>query len=181
MRSSQQSAIVPAMVQGATDLRSQAAIEVVVTSAVTVADIQPVRYTLKDAHLRFACCECESAVQHRTCKHQLAVLMHLFPNLASRRAMLMFLGTSWDERQPDRSTPDSPRPLHNKLQQLRATENKPLLALPDTTRKNARAPSSAVVASVPLTSTAVQAALVSSVALPVSHAPCKRYKSKPML
>jgi hypothetical protein len=41
----------------------------------------PVRYLLKDPHLRFACCECESAVQHRTCKHQLAVLMNLFPGL----------------------------------------------------------------------------------------------------
>jgi hypothetical protein len=41
VRSSQQSAMVPAVVQGATDLHSQATIEVAVTSAVTVANIQP--------------------------------------------------------------------------------------------------------------------------------------------
>jgi hypothetical protein len=173
--------MVPAVVQGATDLHSQAASEVAVAGAVTAADIQSVRYTLKDPHLRFACCECESAVQHRTCKHQLAVLMHLFPGLESRRAMLMFLGTRLGMKggcQPDRSAPDSLLPLLNKLQQLRAADDKPLAALPDTVRENARAPSGGGVASVPLTSTAVQAALVSTVALPVSHAPCKRYNSK---
>jgi hypothetical protein len=84
---------VPAMEQGSAEPQILAAGEVAVDSAVTFALIQPVRYKLKDPHLRFACCECESAVQNRTCKHQLAVLMHLFPELESRRAMLMFLGT----------------------------------------------------------------------------------------
>jgi hypothetical protein len=92
--------------------------------------------------LRFACCECESAVQHRTCKHQLAALMHLFPELKSRRTMLMFMGTRLGLKgrcQPGRSAPDSLRPLLNKLQQLRAADDKPLAALPDTARENARA------------------------------------------
>jgi hypothetical protein len=43
-----------AVVQGATDQHSQATSSVTVTGAVTVADIQPVRDTLKDPHLRFA-------------------------------------------------------------------------------------------------------------------------------
>jgi hypothetical protein len=116
----------------------------------------PVRYTFKGPHLRFACCECESAVQHRTCKYQLAVLMNLFPGLESRRAMLMFLGTRLGMKggcQPDRSAPDSLRPLFEKLQQLRAADDKPLLALPDPAQEHARASSSAGVASVPPTST----------------------------
>jgi hypothetical protein len=154
--SSQQSAMALAVVQGATDLRSQAASNVAVTGAVTVADIQPVRYTLKDPHLRFACCECESAVQHRTCKHQLAVLMKLFPGLESRRTMLMFLGTRLGMKggcQPDCAAPDSLWPLLNQLQQLRAAADMPLLVLPDAARVHAGAPSSAGVTSVQLTST----------------------------
>jgi hypothetical protein len=85
--SNQQSGIVLAVEQGTAEPHS----EVAVAGAVAVADIEPVRYTLKDLHLRFAYRECESAGQHRTCKR--AVLMILFPRLESRRAMLMFLGT----------------------------------------------------------------------------------------
>jgi hypothetical protein len=59
--------------------------------------------------------------------------------------MLMFLGTRlWMKGgcQSDRSAPDPQWPLLNMLQQLRAADNKPLLALPDTTQEDARAPSS---------------------------------------
>jgi hypothetical protein len=49
--SSQQSGMALAMVQGSTDLHSQVARNVAVTGAVTVADIQPVRYAQKDPHL----------------------------------------------------------------------------------------------------------------------------------
>jgi hypothetical protein len=123
---------------------------------VTVAGIQPVRSTLKDPHLRFACCECENAVQHRTCKHQLAVLMHVFPEHESRRAMLVFVGTRLGMKggcQPDCPAPDSLRPLLNKLQQFRAADDMPLLALPDATREHVGVPSSSGVAYVQLTST----------------------------
>jgi long-subunit fatty acid transport protein len=60
---------VPATEQSAAELQRLAAGEVAVAGAVSVGRIQPVQYTLKDPHLRFACCECESAVQHHTCKH----------------------------------------------------------------------------------------------------------------
>jgi hypothetical protein len=82
--------------------------------------------------------------------------MNLFPGLESTRVMLMFPGTRLGMKggcQPDHSAPDSLRPLLNKLQQLRAADNKPLLALPDPAQEHARASSSASVASVPLTST----------------------------
>jgi hypothetical protein len=70
--------------------------------------------------------------------------------------MLMFLGTCLGMKggcQPDHSAPDSLQPLLDKLQQLRAADDKPLLALPDPAREHARISSSAGVASVPPTST----------------------------
>jgi hypothetical protein len=70
--------------------------------------------------------------------------------------MLMFLGTRLGMQgccKPDCSAPDSLRPLLNKLQQLRAADDMPLLALPDAAQENAGAPSSAGVALVQLTST----------------------------
>jgi hypothetical protein len=144
---------VPAVEQGSAEPQGLAAGEVAIDGAVTFAHIQPVRYTLKDPHLRLACCECESAVQNRTCKHKLAVLMHLFPGLESRRTLLMFLGTRLGMKggcQPDCSSPDSLRPLLNKLHQLRAADDMPSLALPDAARERGGAPSSAGVASVQL-------------------------------
>jgi hypothetical protein len=51
------------------------------------------RYSMTDPHLRFACCTCESALQDRPCKHQLSVLMRLFPGKDAMLKIAYFLGT----------------------------------------------------------------------------------------
>jgi hypothetical protein len=102
--------------------------------------------------------------------------MHLFPELESRRAMLIFLGTHLGMKggcQPNRFALDFLRPLLNKLHELSAAYAKLLLALLDADQEHAGALPSTGVALMQLTSTSSQASLLSSMALLASRAHCK--------
>jgi len=96
------------------------------------ANSRAARYTMQQPHLRFACCTCESATQMNVCKHQLAVLLRLYPGVPARRTMARMLGTRLGMSggcKPDKFDPEALRPLLDALQSIGSAQPASVLNL----------------------------------------------------
>jgi hypothetical protein len=79
----------------------------VVLSASVKSSDSETSYTLEDPDTEYASCTCHAAVQQRMCKHQLAVLMQLYPG--AQHTMLRMLGSKLGHREG--VDPHSPKAL----------------------------------------------------------------------